>query len=718
MSCTPSFPDVPAAGYFVIGILAQMHSIMHIFILVAMYILFLCSKKFLSKVRFIPHDIPLNLLVKKHEENFENRTAMKICYFVLIYVLFLDENASLVVFIEQTLLNECCLFVLLAGIHFNIFIIPIMNMCSRAVVMIIFKHRKIFDPVFSNFELTAFWIFLLLIKLSSDVHPNPGPHPVNQNFSSGFLSFCNWNLNTLSKDDFYRISLLEAHNTLYKYDIISLCETSLSDDITVPENSLPGYIYHPLNNPDGSRNGGVGIFYKDTLPLRIRDDLSFDECLVTELIFGHKKIFFTVFYRNPKHDASSPGFADFLMNFENLRNAINQENPYAMFFTGDVNGHTQAWYPEGDTNAEGVKLDDLFSNLNLNQIINEPTHFFRDDCTPSCIDIILTDQPNLVMSSGVRPSLDPTVKHQIVFCKLNFKIPPPPKYRRKLWHYSKSQAENIKKSTAQFPWNTQLSELKSPTQQVALLNKTILHIMSNFVPSTEKTIRPSEPPWFGKTIRSSLKKHNKIYKKFKEKGCPSASKKILDDSKMEISSLILKAKEDYLKQQGARLADPSTSRKTYWKIINGFLNKCKVPRIPPLFFEGNFFTDCKQKATIFNNYFAKQCTPFLTDSILPNLVYHTNKRFSSIDISRDEINDILKILKTNKAHGPDNISVSMIQLCGEGLSVPLQIIFQNIIETGIFPDQWKEANVTPVHKKKDKQTVSNYRPISLLPIFA
>ena len=50
--------------------------------------------------------------------------------------------------------------------------------------------------------------------------------------------------------------------------------------------------------------------------------------------------------------------------------------------------------------------------------------------------------------------------------------------------------------------------------------------------------------------------------------------------------------------------------------------------------------------------------------------------------------------------------------------VPLKIIFENILETGIFPDQWKVANVTPVHKKKDKQIITNYRPISLLPILA
>ena len=58
----------------------------------------------------------------------------------------------------------------------------------------------------------------------------------------------------------------------------------------------------------------------------------------------------------------------------------------------------------------------------------------------------------------------------------------------------------------------------------------------------------------------------------------------------------------------------------------------------------------------------------------------------------------------------------MIKTCGPGLALPLKIIFTNIIQTGIYPEQWKKANVTPVHKKNDKQIINNYRPISLLPV--
>ena len=283
----------------------------------------------------------------------------------------------------------------------------------------------------------------------------PRAHGLEQFFWS-FLSFCNWNLNTLSKDDFYRITLLEAHNTEHHYDIISLCETSLNDTLQVPENVLPGYKFHSCNHPDGERNGGVGIFYQETLPLRIRQDLSFDECIVSEMIFGRKIIFFTVLYRNPHSKDQSTEFNSFLTNLENLYLKIKNEKPFTMFFTGDFNGHSQAWYPEGDTNPEGVLLDNLFSDLNLNQIISEPTHYFNDYCKPSCIDLIVTDQPNIVMDSGVRDSLDATVKHKIIFCKINFKIPSLPKYVRKIWHFNRANEDLIKRAISTYPWETNL----------------------------------------------------------------------------------------------------------------------------------------------------------------------------------------------------------------------------------------------------------------------
>ena len=82
-------------------------------------------------------------------------------------------------------------------------------------------------------------------------------------------------------------------------------------------------------------------------------------------------------------------------------------------------------------------------------------------------------------------------------------------------------------------------------------------------------------------------------------------------------------------------------------------------------------------------------------------------------------NDIIPLiskLNPNKANGSDGISARMLLLCGETVALPLKIIFSNILVTGIYSEIWKLANVTPIHKKNDKQLINNYRPISLLPI--
>ena len=55
-------------------------------------------------------------------------------------------------------------------------------------------------------------------------------------------------------------------------------------------------------------------------------------------------------------------------------------------------------------------------------------------------------------------------------------------------------------------------------------------------------------------------------------------------------------------------------------------------------------------------------------------------------------------------------------MCDESLVQPLSLIFRGCIDTGVYPDTWKKSNIVPVHKKGDKQIVSHYRPVSLVPI--
>ena len=80
----------------------------------------------------------------------------------------------------------------------------------------------------------------------------------------------------------------------------------------------------------------------------------------------------------------SPEFEDFLHNFEDLYTKIKSENPYAMFFAGDFNGHSQLWWPGGDTTPEGTRIEGMTNFLGLTQLIAEPTNF-EPHKTPSCL---------------------------------------------------------------------------------------------------------------------------------------------------------------------------------------------------------------------------------------------------------------------------------------------------------------------------------------------
>ena len=58
----------------------------------------------------------------------------------------------------------------------------------------------------------------------------------------------------------------------------------------------------------------------------------------------------------------------------------------------------------------------------------------------------------------------------------------------------------------------------------------------------------------------------------------------------------------------------------------------------------------------------------------------------------------------------------MLKICGDSLRRPLELIFNDFLANGVFPSDWKQGNIVPVHKKNDKQHINIYRSISLLPL--
>ena len=187
-------------------------------------------------------------------------------------------------------------------------------------------------------------------------------------------------------------------------------------------------------------------------------------------------------------------------------------------------------------------------------------------------------------------------------------------------YFNQAKSDLTEKAIFSSPFENKLQNL-DPTEQVDLLNQSILNIMSNFVPNEIKIIRPREPEWMNKNIKRLLRNQSKVFKRYKRNGYKNDDKKILENLMIACQNEIMIAKEKYLKNLGAKLASPYTGQKSYWKILNKFLNKCKIPKIPPLFSQDKFIIDCRKKAILFNDYFSSQCTPFENDSELHELTY-------------------------------------------------------------------------------------------------
>ena len=256
-----------------------------------------------------------------------------------------------------------------------------------------------------------------------------------------------------------------------------------------------------LDHPNDIKRGGVCIYFKEILPIRVMNIPHLKEALLLQINYNNKRVVVSVIYRSPSQNNSE--FDSFLRSVERLLSDIKKIKPFLSVITGDFNARTSCWWSEDINTSEGLKLLSLTSANGVSQLINEPTHLQTSNS--SCIDLIFTDQPSLSVNSGVHASLHPNCHHQIVHSSFNLNISYPPPYQRLVWDYKKADSKSIRKALDSVNWERLFDQLDI-NAQVAAFNETILNVFRNYVLNKYITIDDKDPVWMKENKKQRSKK--------------------------------------------------------------------------------------------------------------------------------------------------------------------------------------------------------------------
>ena len=168
-------------------------------------------------------------------------------------------------------------------------------------------------------------MYNLSVLLSGDVERN--------------ISICHWKLNSTSADSYTELFLLKTYIAIHKFDIICLSETYLNSSTISDDDNLEISGYSSIHSDN--KHGGVCIYYKNFLPLRVISVQYLQECINFELNF-HKTCNFISLYRSPSQTQDK--FEKFIEKQELNLESLCQNNPFLIVLIGDLNAKSKNWY--------------------------------------------------------------------------------------------------------------------------------------------------------------------------------------------------------------------------------------------------------------------------------------------------------------------------------------------------------------------------------------
>ncbi|MEW8548206.1 MAG: reverse transcriptase family protein [Candidatus Thiodiazotropha sp.] len=363
--------------------------------------------------------------------------------------------------------------------------------------------------------------------------------------------------------------------------------------------------------------------------------------------------------------------------------------------------------------ASKNKINSIALSYNLHQLIDEATHYTEN--SSSLIDLIFVSKPdNVLYSDVISPFIPDLVRyHCPVTLTLNFRKPVQKSFTRHIWLYERGDYIKYRRLLDHTDWSF-ISPENNLNEIAIKVTDLIIKAAKESIPNKTVTVRPNEPQWITSFIKRQIRQRKRLFRIAKRVDSEHAWAKF-KQKRNSVTAIIRQAKKDYNDKLANELRQNQHNSKLWYKVSAEFLKTSPHSNSIPYLESDNKLAETDiEKAEVLNQYFASQSTINDINSSLPDLDLPNHPQLETINISQEDVKAAISSLKPHKAPGPNSVSPKLIKEAKNELSYAFSKLFNLSLTLKEFPDFWKQANVTAVHKKDDRCLPNNYRPISLL----
>ena len=220
----------------------------------------------------------------------------------------------------------------------------------------------------------------------------------------------------------------------------------------------------------------------------------------------------------------------------------------------------------------------------------------------------------------------------------------------------------------------------------------------------------NRPLWLTREIKAAINKKKKLWKIFKRS---QANKDLIayKQQSKKCKSEIRKGKLQY-EQKVAKQA--KVNPKAFFRYTR---SKMKTRDAVGVLIDENdaLISTDGEIANMLNKYFGSVFTQEEMNMPPSQISFKglDEEKLSVTEVSQEDVYKLLSNLNASKSPGPDKIYPYILKILAKELSEPICLIFNQSLIEGRVPSEWKDANVTPIFKKGNRQKPCNYRPISL-----